>query len=457
MPRYFGTRKITKDLLPTASTTDLEQFPLIFNIFFYNSAGTQYIRRMELNKMKPFSDYDLSQVIANQWSKVHKKIDSLTNEEIMGNELAILAENIYQEFYIAPVSILEEDFSKRSIRQGKIQRYVDPFLRDYYGKEYVEIDGVRATFSYPYHGEKELFKCRASTFSLGGYPEISVQKDNISITIEKTLNEMEQPDAKEKLLSGLERSIKEIKDGISYANSDVNSFNQSLKSQALTQLTEKKKKVESYYSIAQMFEVPVEKKNYAERHIPLTRSIVPISHKYEAENYYGITVKDYKDVLSTLKHTASTYERTPSSYKSLHEEDLRNTLLAALNATYKGDATGETFRNAGKTDICIERENRAAFVAECKMWTGQKEVSSAVFQLDSYLTWRDCKTALIYFVRRKDFLKVLENAENALKTIDGMKRVSSVDKNEFECQLLSRTNPGQLVRIQVMLFNLYTE
>lgn len=184
---------------------------------------------------------------------------------------------------------------------------------------------------------------------------------------------------------------------------------------------------------------------------------MPISHKYEAENYYGITVKDYKDVLSTLKHTASTYERTPSSYKSLHEEDLRNTLLAALNATYKGDATGETFRNAGKTDICIERENRAAFVAECKMWTGQKEVSSAVFQLDSYLTWRDCKTALIYFVRRKDFLKVLENAENALKTIDGMKRVSSVDKNEFECQLLSRTNPGQLVRIQVMLFNLYTE
>lgn len=178
--------------------------------------------------MKPFSDYDLSQVIANQWSEVHKKIDSLTNEEIMGNELSILAENIYQEFYIESVSILDEDFSKRSIKQGKIQRYVDPFFRDYSGKEYVEVDGVRATFYYPYHGEEDLFKCRASTFSLGGYPEISVQKDNISITIEKTLKEMEQPDAKEKLLSGLERSIKEIKDGISNANRDVNSFNQSL-------------------------------------------------------------------------------------------------------------------------------------------------------------------------------------------------------------------------------------
>lgn len=52
-----------------------------------------------------------------------------------------------------------------------------------------------------------------------------------------------------------------------------------------------------------MFEVPVEKKDYAKQHIPLTRNIVPISHKYETENYYGITDKDYSDILSTLKHT----------------------------------------------------------------------------------------------------------------------------------------------------------
>ena len=123
-----------------------------------------------------------------------------------------------------------------------------------------------------------------------------------------------------------------------------------------------------------MFEVPIEKKKYAETHIPLKRSIIPVAQHYETSNYYGITDADYRDILQSIKHTGSTYERTPASYKSLHEEDLRNTLLAALNATYKGDATGETFRNAGKTDICIERENRAAFVAECKMWTGQKEV-----------------------------------------------------------------------------------
>lgn len=388
--------------------------------------------------MKPFQDYDLSKVLDEQRQKIHKKIDSMGNEEIMANDLEILAENIYQEYFIEPVEIYEEDFSKRVVRQGKIQKYVDPFFSDYHKREYVEVDGIIASFSFPYTGESELFKCRASTFSLSGYTEIQLSKKDISIKIERSLSEMDTPTAKNDLLAGVNRSIESIKGGISYCNKDVEGFNNSLKDNVLKELQGKRKKVESYYKIATMFEVPIEKKEYAETHIPLQRNIVPIAHHYESANYYGISDNDYQDILMSIKHTASTYERTPSSYKTMHEEDLRNTLLAALNATYKGDATGETFRNAGKTDICIERKNRAAFVAECKMWTGQKEVGQAILQLDSYLTWRDCKTALIYFVRRKDFLKVLESAEEALINIESMKNAIPVDKNEFKCLFLSK-------------------
>lgn len=407
--------------------------------------------------MKPFREYDLSNVIANQWAAVNKKIDSMSNEEIMANDLEVLAENIYQEFFIEPVTIFEEDFSKRSIKQGKIQKYVDPFFRAYSDREYVEVDGVVAKFYFPYTGTSDLFKCRASTFSLGVYPEITVDKKSVSFRIERTLSEMNNPNAKELLLGELERALGEIRDGLSYANNDVTAFNNSLKGQVLKWLEEKKKKVEAYFNIATMLEVPIEKKEYAQTHIPLKRNIVPISKHYESSSYYGISEADYRDILVTIKHTASTYERTPASYKALHEEDLRNTLLAALNATYKGDATGETFRNTGKTDICIERENRAAFVAECKMWTGQKEVENAIEQLDGYLTWRDCKTALIYFVRRKDFLKTLNTAESALRAFDRMRNVKTLDKNEFECLFLSRSNPGQQIKMRVMLFNLYCE
>ena len=60
--------------------------------------------------MKPFRDFELSQVISNQWAAVHKKIDSMSNEVIMANDIDDLAENVYQEFFIEPVTIYDEDF-----------------------------------------------------------------------------------------------------------------------------------------------------------------------------------------------------------------------------------------------------------------------------------------------------------------------------------------------------------
>ena len=405
--------------------------------------------------MKPFRDHKLRDIVENQWANVLNRIDSMPNEEIMANDLDILADNIYQEFFIEPVEIFDEDFSRRSIKQGKIKRYIDPFFRDYSNKEYVYVDGVIGDFYYPFSGDSNLFKCKASTFSLSGYPEITVQTGFISFRIERSIDEMKAPDSKDKLLGNLKHSVDSIRSGIEYANKDVALFNQDLRSRAFAELKKKRDKVQTFFDVANMLEVPIEKKEYAINHIPLVRNITPVAKKYDREDYYGIKDSDYADILETIMHTASTYERTPSSYKSMHEEDLRNTLLASLNATYKGDATGETFRKNGKTDICIERNNRSAFVAECKMWTGQAEVEKAVLQLDSYLTWRDCKTALIYFVRRKDFLKILETAEAALEAIEGMKNVRVMDKNEFDCLFLSRENLGQQIHLRVMLFNLY--
>ena len=390
--------------------------------------------------MKPFCEIDLRNAIQEQWKKVHKKVDSMSNEEIMANDSEILAENIYQEFHIPPVEIFNEDESKRSIKAEKIKKYIDPFMRDYGDKEYKYFDGIVATFYYPYSGERDLFKCKASTFSVSGYPEIDLGNEYISFRVEKTLNEMDGDNAKEKLLGSVSHDLNAIKTGIGYANSDAEEFNLSLKSQTLGFIQDKKKKVESFYSIAQALEITIEKKDFIARHIPIKRNILPIEHKYKSEPYYCISDEEYNDILSMIKHTASTYERTPSSYKSMKEEDLRNTLLAALNGTYQGDANGEVFRNSGKTDISIESENRAAFIAECKMWTGQKEVERAIHQLDSYTTWRDCKTALVYFVRRKDFLNTLDNMRGTLNDIGCVKKVKEMDKNEFDVLVFSEKN-----------------
>lgn len=407
--------------------------------------------------MRPFRDIDLGMALSSNKQKMAVRVDSFKNEEIMANDLEILASNLYEEFRIEPVEIMDEEFSKRHIEQAKIKKRIDPFLQDFYGKEYTEVDGIVMIFYFPFTGEEDLFKCHASTFSFGPYPNISISRGFVSLRYEYSLNEMQSENAKDSALKKLERDIKDIRDGISYANKDVESYNASLQKQALHFLEEKKKKVESFFSVANMFEVPVKKSAYAETHVPLQRKIVPIAHEYKKEDVYSISDANYADILATIKHMGSTYERTPGSYAAMKEEDLRNTLLAALNGTYLGGAVGEAFRNSGKTDICIEEKNRAAFVAECKMWTGQKSIADALKQLDSYLTWRDCKTALIYFVKRKDFLSILQTAEETLRAIPEMRQVQILDKNEFKCCMVSTQNPGQQIQVRVLLFNMYAK
>ena len=56
-------------------------------------------------------------------------------------------------------------------------------------------------------------------------------------------------------------------------------------------------------------------------------------------------------------------------------------------------AESSYLRKSGKT----EDNDRNAFVGECKIWRGAKQVDSALGQLLGYLTWRDCKAALIVF------------------------------------------------------------
>ena len=140
--------------------------------------------------MKLFCDYDLRSVIENQYKKLNHRVEKYTNDEIMANDLEILADNCFEEFKISSVEIGEEEFSKRNIVQQKIQKFNEPLFRNIHQKEYVEVDGIVAKFHFPYTGEDDLFKCRASTYSLSGYPEIELSKGFIVFTYQKTLSEM---------------------------------------------------------------------------------------------------------------------------------------------------------------------------------------------------------------------------------------------------------------------------
>lgn len=90
--------------------------------------------------------------------------------------------------------------------------------------------------------------------------------------------------------------------------------------------------------------------------------------------------------------------------------------MANLNTHYDSLATGETFSKTGKTDIRIQFNNKAAYIAECKIWHGANEFNKAIKQLFGYITWRDVKTSLIIFNKNnKDFKALLQKINEKLQ------------------------------------------
>lgn len=403
-----------------------------------------------------FNKYSLYKVIENQKNEAAKYIDNLSDDEIMSNSDEILIDNGVAKFGIDTLNIKEEDYSKRVVKPGKVKRYVEPFWRGINGKEYVDVDGYYFTFFYPFIGDKELFKCQPSTVTSSAFRDFSI--NGSFIVIEKSLfaENMKSEQDKERLMSEVQREFQSFLGNVKRVNSEISPFNNGLRALLKKELDKRKNRMNDYFDIAKMFEVKIDKTEKVHQQIKTKKRIAPISHKYNREDNYYISKVEYNEILFTIKHNCMTYERTPTTFQGLHEEDLRNLILAALNGVYLGTANGEAFRNKGKTDICIEKQNRAAFVAECKIWRGPGKVEEDILQLDSYLTWRDCKTALIYFVRNKDFLSVVKTIGEKLNDITLIRRVELINGNEYECQYISDKTPGQIINLRVQLFNLYT-
>lgn len=138
-----------------------------------------------------------------------------------------------------------------------------------------------------------------------------------------------------------------------------------------------------------------------------------------------LSMAAYEDILGVIESMVKVFERSPSVFKTMGEEDLRTILLVALNGLFKGEASGETFNGAGKTDILIRSGDSNVFIAECLIWDGVEHFRKKVTtQLFNYATWRDGKLAAIVFNRNKSFSDVIENMKSVTKALPGLMTIS---------------------------------
>nr|WP_314783861.1 hypothetical protein [Olsenella uli] len=413
---------------------------------------------MYSRSFQPFGDEELRLYLGEKANRLKNEINGLSGDTLHANTHDYLVSHFLEKYQVAPIVIEGEDISLREQERCKINKRLPDFERQLYGKGNVEVEGVRISFHFPFKGDPQLFHMRASTFSLSGYREIELAGNMLIIRLEYQIHTNAELSSGDQILKELEGHRKEIDGGIAYVNNDVDEFNSALATLVETELGKREDLARKFEGLERALEIPLTKAKAASSLVPLKkRKTLELSTTSDRQDNWCISDDRYQEILGMIKNFYSTCERTPETYSSLDEEALRDLSLASLNSIYKGRAGGETFRHKGKTDISIEADNRAAFVAECKMWNGEKKFTDAIAQLLGYLTWRDVKTALIVFSRKFRFDDVLTHVSNALQSHEDIRSFKRIDKNEFDCQFVRSDKPGQITHVRVLVFDLYSE
>lgn len=144
------------------------------------------------------------------------------------------------------------------------------------------------------------------------------------------------------------------------------------------------------------------------------------SGQYELEP--SLDWATYDEILKVLDNMTLVMEQSPSAFRNMGEEDLRQHYLVQLNGQFEGGATAETFSVNGKTDILLKHNGRTAFIAECKFWKGPKKFGETIDQLLGYLSWRDTKAAILLFCRNQSPSVVSEGVVTVTKGHQNFKR-----------------------------------
>jgi hypothetical protein len=143
----------------------------------------------------------------------------------------------------------------------------------------------------------------------------------------------------------------------------------------------------------------------------------------------------YEKILEIVFHAGNDMERRVLSHKYRSEPELRDVLLASLNSHKEIFSSGESFNKTGKTDILVSSMNETVFIAECKIWRGKKSLQDAIAQLFSYLTWRDNKTALIVFHKKRDFLTSLQSVPEIVTSFFQERELKSLIEKEYKADV----------------------
>lgn len=405
----------------------------------------------------PFSKTDSHSAFRGHLEKRLQEIDSLENGYVLRCSQTELEQHYCDDVAIEPLALAVEDQFIQDQKAIEIDVSHD-FRRAVTPGRRAVVSGTRIELAIPFVGDPELWNVRPSTFSLSGYPQVEVKKDHIVIGFEFPDDDA-QP---ERLKRDIEQVVSHLAETVKNLNRDVAVHNDRAPAQIRQRLERKREKALAATNAVTGLGIPMKREakppSYAipvqRRRSPVTKpKPKPSTEQYKTEPF--LDEAEYEHILEVIRSMSHVIERDPKTFRGLDEESIRVHFLIQLNGHYRGSATGETFNAAGKTDILIRENDRNVFIAECKFWTGPKGFNDAIDQLLSYLTWRDCKCALLIFNRNKDAAAVAEKMHAAM-TDRSEHRKTEQQSAHGTCRyvFVKDDEPGREITITTMLFNI---
>lgn len=397
------------------------------------------------NNPRSFGGKSFFEYKREQSEKLKKEIEGQKKDYILSVDENEYQKFLFQKFKLDPLAIGETHESVAPPRRIKIKK-------NERGEEY-EVDGYEFKISYQFSGSAILFQLSPAQKIITGY-EIQVEPNLVSFIVKIDRQDPELFTAEKNL------ACKSAFANVDNINKDANGWNNELTSQIVRFFSEIKEKYISENAFFEAINVKVDESTKSVFSVPTIQKKQipqPKAQKKEFTSVPSMNSEMYNDTLNVIYDFGRSMERKPSLYKGKNEEDIRDLFVAILETRYDSTtATGETFNKGGKTDILLKYQDGSnLFVAECKWWKGENEFHSAINQLfDNYLTWRESKTALLFFVKNKEIINVCDKIkEQATKHPYFLKHSITNDEGRYSFKFHLPDDKNNEVFLEIMAFH----
>jgi hypothetical protein len=336
-------------------------------------------------------------------------VGDLQEERILNSDLDALTKYFVDKFAV-DVPVLDISNVSATENEQQIEAW------DHFSERAINIPGVAFNFEIPFSGDPGIFSVRPSSFD-SAPPHAEIRGNTIYFSVAG------QELTAEQVQNALHQTTAAIEKYLGWHREFWGDLGANIAREVRTQLDARRARILKQKGIAaglasigvKLKEKPGDARTYVppaikQKLIPQLPPMKP-AQKPEPTLDHG----QYETILSLVHGAGRSIEQSSSRTRALDEVTLRDMLLVPLNAHF-GSATGEAFNFTGKTDILIRHQGGNLFVAECKIWHGEKNFLAAIDQLLGYLSWRDTKAVLVIFNRNTEFSGVIQKIAELPKT-----------------------------------------